>query len=128
MATAERDLPTSATAEHDLGPLVLGVSIASGDLDPAELDKAVAASHAAPAPSDPVQQDMAAVIARLETAEAALQKYAPVIEAMEAMLAVEVPAAGPIIGKVTALEQWALSVIDHFQGKIPAIPTAPPAA
>jgi hypothetical protein len=100
-------------------------STATADLDPIELDKAVAASHASPAPSGAVEQDMAAVIARLETAEAFIAKYQPVVDAMETMLAAEVPAAGPIIGKITALEQWALSVIDHFQGKIPALPTAP---
>ena len=102
------------------------LSTATTEIDPAELDKAVAASHASPAPSGAVEQDMAAVIARLETAEAFIAKYQPVVDAMETMLAAEVPGAAPLIDKVGALEQWALGVIDHFQGKIPplAIPKA----
>jgi len=91
--------------------------------NPEAVTQAVAASHASPAPASAVEQDMAAIVTRLETAEALLQKYAPVIEAMETMLAAEVPAAGPIINKVTALEQWALGVISHFQGKIPPLAT-----
>ena len=102
-------------------------STATADLDPIELDKAVAASHASPAPSGAVEQDMAAVIARLETAEAFIAKYQPVVDAMETMLAAEVPGTAPLIDKVGALEQWALGVIDHFQGKIPALPVTPAA-
>jgi hypothetical protein len=95
--------------------------------NPDAVTAAVQTSHSAAAPAGAMEQGMAAIIARLETAEAALTKYAPVIEAMETMLAAEVPAAGPVINKVTALEQWALGVIDHFQGKIPPLTPTPAA-
>ena len=87
---------------------------------------AVAASHAAPAPAGALEQDLASVTSRLETVEAVVAAHAPAIAALQDVAAsvveTEVPSAAPWIARVEALEQWALGVISHFQGKIPALP------
>jgi hypothetical protein len=105
---------------------------ATENLDPDAVTAAVAASHAAPAPAGALEQDLASVTSRLETVEATVAAHAPAIAALQdvatSVAEAEIPSAAPWIARVEALEQWALGVISHFQGKIPPLPPTPPAA
>jgi hypothetical protein len=108
----------------------------TADLPPGALDAAVAASHAAPAPSDPNEQRMAALENRLGAESAALvermgaieqfiETFGPVVQAIQAKLAEDAPSLGPVINRVSQLEVWAADIARHFMNKVPAAPTPP---
>ena len=90
--------------------------------------QAVAQSHAEPAPAGALEQDLASVTSRLATVEATVAEHAPAIAMLQDMAATavetEFPSAAPWIARVEALEQWALGIVAHFQGKVPPLPPA----
>jgi hypothetical protein len=109
---------------------------AASEINPTALDTAVAANHAAPAPSDPFAAFMARVEgfmteahARLTQVEEVAAAVAPLIEAGAAVAS---PAAGgavsSVVSRLGALESFASDLFDafdaHFQGKI-ALPPPP---
>ena len=102
------------------------ISTVTDNLDPEAVTAAVAASHAAPAPAGAIEQDLASVTSRLETVEAAVAAHAPAIAASQdvatSVVEGEVPSAAPGIARVEALEQWAMGIVTHFQGKVPPLP------
>lgn len=102
------------------------ISTATESFDPEAVTAAVAASHAAPAPAGAIEQDLASVTSRLETVEATVAAHAPAIAALQdvatTVVEAEVPSAAPWIARVEALEQWAVGIVAHFQGKVPPLP------
>ena len=87
--------------------------------------EAVLSSHAAPAPSDPLEQRLQALENRVIAAEEWVSTHSTQIEDLQALVAAEVPGLDPAINRLTQLEQWAAAVADHFMNKIPAPPVAP---
>lgn len=103
------------------------ISTATENLDPEAVTAAVAASHAAPAPAGAIEQDLAAVTSRLETVEATVAAHAPAIAALQdvatSVIETEAPSTAPLISRLEAIEQWAMDLYQHFQGKVPAPPS-----
>ncbi len=91
------------------------------DLDPEAVTAAVAASHAAPAPTDPVEQETQSLTSRVSQVEAIVAKHGPAIDMILDTLAAVAPSAAPYANRVEALEKWALGLIEHFQGKVPPL-------
>ena len=102
---------------------VVGLEVRSLQNDP--VTEAVLSSHAAPAPSDPLEQRLQALENRVIAAEEWVSTHSAQIEALQSLAAAEVPALDPAINRLTQLEQWAAAVADHFMNKIPAPPVAP---
>lgn len=88
--------------------------------NPEAVTRAVAVSHAGQAPPDADNQRMAALENRFASIETFIRKYEPILEAAGAQLAADVPSLDPVINRVSALETWAMELLNHFNHKIPA--------
>lgn len=93
--------------------------------NPDAMTRAVAVSHAGQAPPDADNQRMVALENRFAAIETFIRKYEPFLEAAGAQLAADVPSLDPVINRVSALETWAMELLNHFNHKIPA--PVPPA-
>ena len=103
------------------------IAAASG-AKPDEITDAVLASQAASAPSDPVQQFLVSLHARVAQIESVLGLVAPVVNEVAGVVGAFVPGAAPVLSRLGEIECAVGGIIaslgSHFGGKI-AMPAAP---